>query len=340
MSGSLFKFVAAMLVALGIASGLGVHQAWAQTAGPAVEANYPSRPVRLVVGFAAGAIIDLTARSIVPGLSQRLGQPVVVDNKPGAGALIAAEHVARAAPDGYTLLVAPTSTTAVNPAVYSKLSYDPVRDSAPVSLLGNMVLYLTVSSALQHEGKPVSTMAQLIERAKTNPDKANYGAMATGFEMITAVLSTRTGAKFVTIPFKSTAETMASLLNGQIMIAYQDYNSLSSQLKAGKVRALATTGSKRSPELPDIPTFGELGHPDLFIDAITGIVVPKATPVAIIAKLETALMATMKDPDVVERWKVLGQAPIGSTTKDYAEIIESEAARWKALAKATNTKLD
>ncbi len=307
---------------------------------PGVEAGYPSRPVRVVVGFAAGAIIDLTARSIVPGLSKRLGQPVFVENKPGAGALIAAEHVAKAAPDGYTLLVAPTSTTAVNPAVYSKLSYDPVRDYAPVSLLGNMVLYLTVNATLQHEGKPVATMAQLIAHAKANPNKANYGAMATGFEMITAVLSTRTGAKFVTIPFKSTAETMASLLNGQIMIAYQDYNSLASQLKAGKVRAIATTGSKRSSELPDIPTLGELGHPDLFIDAITGIVVPKATPAAIVAKLETALMATMKDADVVERWRVLGQSPIGSTTQEYTAIIASEAARWKALAKATNTKLD
>lgn len=338
MSRSRFELVAGLLGVLAAASGLGAGQVLAQAA--VAEAGYPSRPVRLVVGFAAGAIIDLTARSIVPGLSQRLGQPVVVDNKPGAGALIAAEHVARAAPDGYTLLVAPTSTTAVNPAVYSKLSYDPVRDYAPVSLLGNMVLYLTVSSALQHDGNPITTMAQLIDHAKANPDKANYGAMATGFEMITAVLSTRTGAKFVTIPFKSTAETMASLLNGQIMIAYQDYNSLAPQLKGGKVRPLATTGSKRSTELPDVPTFGELGHPDLFIDAITGIVVPKATPAPIIAKLEAALVATMRDPDVVERWRVLGQTPIGSTTKDYAEIIESEAARWKALAKATNTKLD
>ncbi len=301
---------------------------------------YPTRPVRLVVGFAAGAIIDITARSITPGLSQRLGQPVVVDNKPGAGGLIAAEHTARAAPDGYTLMVAPTSTTAVNPAVYSKLSYDPRRDFAPVSLIGNMVLYLTVNAGLQQAGKPITTLAQLLEHAKANPDKANFGAMATGFEMITSVLSTRTATKFETIPFKSTAETMASLLNGQIMIAYQDYNSLAPQLKAGKVRPLVTTGSKRSPELPDVPTFGELGHPDLFLDSITGIIVPKATPAAIVARLEEALMATMKQPDVVERWRTLGQSPIGSTTKEYAAIIDSEAERWKALAKATNTKLD
>ena len=303
-------------------------------------AAYPSRPIRVVVGFAAGAIIDITARSVTPGLSQRLGQPVVVDNKPGAGGLIAAEHVARAAPDGYTLMVAPTSTMAVNPAVYSKLSYDPRRDFAPVSLLGNMVLYLTVNAGLQHEGKPVTTLAELVAHAKANPDKANFGAMAPGFEMMTSVLSTRSGARFVTIPFKSTAETMASLLNGQIMMSYQDYNSLSSQLKAGKVRPLVTTGSVRSPDLPDVPTFGESGHPDLYLDSITGIIVPRKTPAEIVAKLEAALMTTMKQPDVMERWRAMGQVPIGSTTQHYAALVETEALRWKALAKATNTQLD
>jgi tripartite-type tricarboxylate transporter receptor subunit TctC len=323
-----------------------VDEPWIHGGGAAPAAaqdaasSYPSRPVRIVVGFAAGAIIDITARSITPGLSQRLGQPVVVDNKPGAGGLIAAEHVARAAPDGYTLMIAPTSTMAVNPAVYSKLSYDPRRDFEPVSLLGNMVLYLTVNSGLEHEGRPVTTLAELVTHAKANPDKANFGAMAPGFEMMTSVLSTRSGAKFVTIPFKSTAETMASLLNGQIMIAYQDYNSLTAQLKAGKVRPLVTTGSVRSPDLPDVPTFGESGHPDLFLDSINGIIVPKKTPAEIIAKLEAALMATMKQPDVIERWRAMGQVPIGSTTKEYAAIVVAEAERWKALAKATNTQLD
>ncbi len=321
------------LLAVGLTAGL---PAQAQDGA----AGYPNRPVRVVVGFAAGAIIDISARSITPGLSQQLGQPVVVDNKPGAGGLIAAEHAARSAPDGYTLLVAPTSTMAVNPAVYSKLPYDPRRDFEPVSLIGNLVLYLTVNANLAHGGKPVATLADLVAAAKAVPDKANFGAMATGFEMITSVMSTRTGAAFVTIPFKSTAETMQSLLNGQIMMSYQDFNSLNPQLKAGKVRALVTTGSKRTADLPDVPTFGEAGHPDLFLDSITGIVVPKGTPAAIIAKLEAAIMATMRQPDVVERWKTLGQVAIGTTTKEYAKIVESEAERWKALAKATNTKLD
>jgi len=299
------------------------------------EAPYPNRPVRFVVGFAAGAIIDLTTRSIAPGLSERLGQPVVVDNKPGAGGLIAAEHVAKSVPDGYTLLLAPTSTMAVNPAVYSKLSYDPKRDFAPVSLLGNAVLYLTVNAAL-----PVTSLAELLAYAKANPNKANYGAMATGFEVITAALTRQAGAKFETIQYKSTAETMMSLLNGQIMIAYQDYNSLRPQLAAGKVRVLVGTGSKRTAELPDVPTFPELGYPDYFLDSITGVVVRRGTPAPIIARLEKELQAVMRQSDVIERWKVLGLTPVGSSTAEYEKIVDAELERWARLAKQTGFKLD
>ena len=305
----------------------------AQTASGA--APYPNRAIRIVVGFAAGAINDLTVRSIAPGLSERLGQPVVVDNKPGAGGLIAAEHVAKSVPDGYTLLLAPTSTMAVNPAVYSKLSYDPQRDFAPVSMIGNAVLSLTVNAEL-----PVRSLAELVAYARANPDKANYGAMATGFEVITAALTARAGVRFETIQFKSTAETMLSLLNGQIMIAYQDFNSLNAQLKTGKVRALVGTGSRRTSDLPEVPTFPELGYPDLTLDSITGIVVRRGTPDAIIARLEKELMLVMKQPDVVERWRVLGLSPVGTTAAEYSAVIDKELGRWVALAKQTNFKLD
>ena len=324
-SGLLVSGFAACLIAL-IAGATGAS---------AQNAPYPNRPIRLVVGFAAGAINDLTVRALTPGLSEILGQPVFIENKGGAGGLIAAETVARATADGYTLLLAPTSTMAVNPAVYSKLSYDPRRDFEPVSLMGSTALYLTVNANL-----PVKTLDELLAHARANPDKANYGAMATGFEVITAALQSRTGTKFETIQFKSTAETMASLLNGQIMIAYQDLNSLMPQLKTGKVRAIATTGSKRQTDLPDVPTIAELGYPDLFVDAIIGIVVPKGTPADVVAKLETAFQAVVKRPEVVERWKTLGLAPVGSSAKEYQVIINSEAERWSSLAKATNIRLD
>lgn len=319
----LMAFVTGLLVAAGAAG--------AQSS----PGTYPNRPIRLVVGFAAGAINDLTVRAVTPGLTELLGQPVFIENKGGAGGLIAAETVARAAPDGYTLLLAPTSTMAINPAVYRKLSYDPRRDYEPVSLIGSTALYLTVNADL-----PVKTLDELMAYARANPAKANYGAMAAGFEVITASLQTRTNTKFVTINFKSTAETMASLLNGQIMIAYQDLNSLMPQLRQSKVRAIATTGSKRQTDLPDVPTLGELGYPDLFIDAIIGIVVPRGTAPEIVTKLEAAFQAVVKRPEVVERWKTLGLAPIGSTAAEYKAIIASEAERWARLAKDTNIQLD
>ncbi len=309
--------------------------AFALTPAAHAQGAYPNRPIRLVVGFAAGAINDLTVRALTPGLNDLLGQPVFVDNRGGAGGLIAAEMVARAQPDGYTLLLAPTSTMAINPAVYHKLSYDPRRDFEAVSLMGSTALYLTVNANL-----PVKTLAELLAHARANPDKANYGAMAAGFQVITAALQDRTKTKFETIQFKSTAETMASLLNGQIMIAYQDLNSLMPQLRQGKVRAIATTGSKRQADLPDVPTLGELGYPDLFIDAIIGIVVPRGTPTEIVRKLEAAFQAVVKRPDVVERWKTLGLAPIGSTAAEYKVIIDSEAERWAKLAKDANIRLD
>lgn len=299
------------------------------------QGAYPNRPIRLVVGFAAGAINDLTVRALTPGLNDLLGQPVFIENKGGAGGLIAAETVARAAPDGYTLLLAPTSTMAINPAVYHKLSYDPRRDFEAVSLIGSTALYLTVNANL-----PVKTLDELLAYARANPDKANYGAMAAGFQVITAALQARTKTNFETIQFKSTAETMASLLNGQIMIAYQDLNSLLPQLRLGKVRAIATTGSQRQADLPDVPTLGELGYADLFIDAIIGIVVPRATPPEIIKRLEAAFQAVVKRPEVVERWKTLGLAPIGSTAAEYKVIIASEAERWSRLARENNIRFD
>ena len=329
------KPLALVLGLIAIAAGSPIPATTVNAQQQGAASAFPNRPLRLVVGFAAGAINDLTARALTPGLSDILGQPVYVENKPGAGGLIAAETVARATADGYTMLLAPTSTMAVNPAVYRKLSYDPQRDYEPVSLIANSVLYLTISA-----GVPARSLAELLAHAKANPDKANYGAMATGFEVITAVLQSRTGVKFETIQFKSTAETMASLLNGQIMIAYQDLNSLMPQLKNGKVRPLVTTGSKRSADLPDVPTFGELGFPDLFIDSIIGIVVPKGTPADVVARLEAAYRAVVRRPDVVERWRTLGNSAIGSTAAEYKATIASEAARWKDLAAATNIRLD
>jgi tripartite-type tricarboxylate transporter receptor subunit TctC len=297
--------------------------------------TYPSRPIRIVVGFAPGAFNDIMVRTLAPKLSERLGQPVVVDNRPGAGGNIAGEVVSRAAPDAYTLLAAPTSTLAINPFIYSKLAYDPRRDFAPVSHIANFTLFLAVPGAL-----PVTSMAELLTWTRNNPGRANYGSVAPSFDLLTTVLNRKTGVNFERIPFKSTAETMSALLTGQVAIAYQDYNSMRAHLPAGKVRPLVTLGSRRSADMPDVPTGAEAGQPDLLFDSLTGVVAPKASPPAAIKRLSDVFQAVLRDPEIVARWKQLGISPVGSSAEEFGQTLASELKRWEAIQKATGIKLD
>ena len=310
--------------------------AYCLSAAPSVaQDNYPRQPIKMLVGLAAGAINDIQGRVIAAKLAERLGVPVVVENKAGAGGNIAAEFVARAAPDGYTLLVAPTSTLTVNPAVYAKLGYDPQKDFVPVTQLSAYQLYLTVNA-----NSPAKTVPELIALAKAQPEKANLGSPSTVFELITAMFMQRAGIKFETIPFKSTAETMTALLTEQVMIAFQDYNSLVQQIKAGKVRVLVTTGSKRSVDLPEVPTFAEVGYPGIELEPLTGIVAPKNTPMPIVRKLQTEIQAVLKSPDVAERWRTLAMTPVGNSSEEFASLIDREIKRWTKVAKAANIKLE
>ena len=298
-------------------------------------AAYPNRPVRIVVGFAAGAFNDIMVRVVAEKLSQRLGQPVVVENKPGAGGNIGAEFVARAAADGYTLLAAPTSSVAINPAIYSKLNYDPQKDFEPITQLFNFVLYGVVNAEL-----PIKSVPDLVAYAKANPDKANFGSVAPSLEMMAAVLSKRSGAKFVIIPYKSTAETTTAVITNQAMWSFQDLNSLKAQVAAGKLRVIVTTGSKRSVDLPDAPTFAEAGFPGIELDSFNGLVAPKGTPPAIIAQLQAAAAEAVRHPDVVARFKSVGVESIGNTTAEFVKMMDVELKRWAAIAKETGIKLD
>ena len=309
---------------------------WIASASTAnAQADFPRQPIKMIVGLAAGAINDVQARVIAPKLAERLGQPVIVENRPGAGGNIGAELVARSTPDGHTLLVAPTATLVVNPAVYSKLPYDSQRDFAPVVQISTYPLYLAVNA-----GVPVSNVKELLAHAMLNPDKANLGSPATFFEVMTALLTLKSGVKFVTIPFKSTPETMTALLTGQTMIGFQEFRSLEPQLKAGKVKALAIMSAKRSVELPDVPTIGEAGIPEAAAQPFTGIVAPKATPAAVVKKLETEINAVLRDPDVQARWKSLGLFAVDSTSETFTKMIDVEIKRWTEVAKAANIKLD
>lgn len=320
--------VAALRCAILVLAGLASTVAHAQ-------ADYPKQPIKLVVGLAPGAINDVQARVVAGKLAERLGQPVVVENRTGAGGNIGAEFVARAAPDGYTLLTAPTATLVINPAIYSKLAYDPQKDFVPVTQISTYPLYLTVNVGL-----PVANVKDLLAYAKANPDKANLGSPATFFEMMTALLTLDTGVKFVTIPFKSTPETMTALLTGQTMIGFQDFNTVGQQVKAGKVKVLATMSGMRTADMPDVPTIVEAGFPRATAQPFTGIVAPKGTPAAIVKRLDDEINAVLKLPEVRERWKSLGLFAVESNSALFGRMIDSEIARWKDVAKAANIKLD
>ena len=330
-SSSMPRAIAALAAAFCAATALA---AGAQAQGDPA-AGWPRQPVKIVVGLAAGAVNDVQTRVVAAKLAERLGQPVVVENRPGAGGAIAAELVARAAPDGYTLYNAPTSTITVNPAVYSKLPYHPVRDFVAITQLSVFPLYLVVNAQL-----PVRDVKGLLAHAKANPDKANLATPGAFFDLMVAILKIKSGVSFVSIPFKSTPETMMAVLNGQAMIAYVEYNTLNPQLKAGKARALANTAPTRSAEVPDVPTMAEAGFPEAVTQPITGIVAPKATPPAIVKRLETEINAVMRMPEVVERFKTMGIQTVDSNSEKFAKLIETDVKRWTEIAKAANIKLD
>lgn len=302
--------------------------AWAQS-------DWPTKPIKIVVGLAPGATNDVQTRIIAQQLSGRLGQPVIVENRTGAGGAIAAEYVARAAPDGYTLYNSPTSTITVNPAVYSKLPYFPPRDFVAITQVSVYPMFMAVNANL-----PVKDLKELLAYAKANPDKANLATPGAFFDLMAALLKIKAGVEFVSVPFKSTPETMQAVLNGQAMIAYIEYNTLAPQLKSGKARALVSTGPTRYAELPDVPSIAEAGYPEAVAEAIVGIVAPRATPKPIVKRLETEINAIMKLPEVVERWKQMGFNTLDSSSEAFDAVIARDIKRWSEVAKAANIKLD
>ncbi len=303
--------------------------------GAMAQSDYPRGPVKMLVGFAAGGGNDLLARLVAQKLAEKFGQPVVVENRPGAGSMIALEAVARAAPDGQTLAIAPYGTLVINPAVYSKVPYDSLASFTHLSIVATYPFILTVAA-----DNPAKNLAELVAAAKAAPDKANYGSSAPVMQLMTEQFKAKTGAPFEHIPIKSTGEAIQGLLNGQLTMAFIDPGPLMGPLKAGRVRALASSGSKRFPELPDVPTMTEAGVPGVEVDGFMGVIGPKGLPSAVITRLESELVAMTKLPDFQERLKAQGLVPVGSTGKDYRAVVERDLPIWKGVAQAANIKLD
>jgi len=296
-------------------------------------AKYPTRAVHIIVGFAAGGGNDIIARIFGQKLSEGLGQPVIIENKPGAGAITATEYVAKSAPDGYTLLMS-ASGLSINPAVYAKLPYDAVGDFTAVSELGSYPLIVIVNAA-----SPIKSVAELVAYAKANPDKMNYASSSASFQLVTELFKQQTGAPMQVIPYKSATESVMAVVSGQVTTTIADAGPVSSQVKASTVRALAVTSPTRMEDLPDVPTLREAG---INVDAVlwSGIFVPKATPPAITSKLEGELMRIARLPDVAARLKLLGVEPVGNTSAEFSKILAADIARWGAVAKAANIRIE
>jgi tripartite-type tricarboxylate transporter receptor subunit TctC len=296
---------------------------------------YPSKPIQLIIGYAAGGGTDLLGRVVAAKMAEGLGQAVVIENKAGAQAIIAAQHVAKANPDGYTLMLGPTGPLAMNPALYSKLPYSPLRDFAPISLIGSFPLVLVVG-----QSHPAKTVQQLVDYAKASPDKANYGASAAPFQLAAELFKQKTGTAFQHIAYKGSNESVNATATGEITMTIADPPPVVGQYKAGRVRVLAVTAAARHPGWPGVPTMAEAGIPDMEIALWAGLLAPAGTPQPIIRRLQEEVARVMKLPEVRERIAALGVDPASSTPEEFSRLIAADIAKWTAVAKAANIKAD
>lgn len=297
-------------------------------------AKYPTRAIHIIVGFTPGGGNDIIARIVGQKLQESLGQPVIVENKPGGGAIVATEYVAKSAPDGYTLLVGASGAMAINPAVYAKLPYDSIRDFTPVSELGSFPLILIVNAS-----SPFKSVAELVAYAKANPDRTNYSSSSAAFQLVTEQFQQKTGAPMQVIPYKGANDSVMAVVSGQVTATIADAGPVSGQIKSGLVRALAVATPKRMEDFPDVPTMKEVGTD---VDAVlwSGIFAPRETPPAIVKKLEGEFMRIARLPDVIARLKPLGIESVGNSSDEFASILASDIARWTEVAKAGNIKME
>lgn len=297
--------------------------------------TFPARTVRIVIGFAAGGGTDIVGRLIAPRMFGETGRPVIVENKTGAGGMIAAEYVAKAAADGYTVLLTPLTTMTVNPAIYPNVRYVPLRDFAPVTIVSSYPYILVVNKDV-----PVRSIRELIDYAKANPTKANYAGASPIFQLATVLFRMVTGAPMEYIGYKSSTESVSAVMSGDVLMTMSDAPPLAGPIKSGRVVALAVTSSARTPTFPDIPTMAELGLPRLEMVSGLGVVAPVETPSAIIEKLQNEFVRIVKLPDIGERFRGMASEPVGSTAEEFRRLIATDLDRWTAAAKAGNVKID
>ena len=298
-------------------------------------ANFPNRPIRLIVGFAAGGGNDLFARLVGQKLSENVGQPVVIENKPGAGGRIAVEYVKNQPADGYTIMVAASGQMAIAAAIYPKLSYHPTRDFLPLTMIASFPLILAGPS-----GDTIKSVKELIAYGKANPDKSNYATSSPAFTITTELFKLKTGMPAVAVPYKSSNEMMLSVAGGNTLFAIADGPPTMPLVQGAKIRALAVTGSERSSELPDVPSMAEAGYPEVNIGLWSGLFVLTGTPPAIAGKLATESRRALADPGVREKLKAMAVNPGGGPGEEFRKRIDGDIKLFADVAKAANLKFE
>ena len=295
--------------------------------------TYPSRPVRIIVGFPPGGAADIVARVIAQWLSDRLGQPFVVENRPGAGTNVATEAALKAPPDGYTLLFA-TVSNAINTALYDKLNFNFVADIAPVAGVNRLTYVMVVNPSV-----PVKTVSELIAYAKANPGKLNIAAAAigSGTHLSGELFKAMTGVNLVNVPYTGSSLAFADLFSGQVQVMFDALTSSVEHITAGKLRALGVTTAKRSERLPDVPTIGET-VPGYEASGWLGIVAPKNTPAEVIGMLNREISAALADPKIKSRLADLGGVPLELSGADFGKLIVDETEKWGKVIRGANIK--
>jgi tripartite-type tricarboxylate transporter receptor subunit TctC len=325
--------LAALVVLAGIAASVS-----AQSPSTRSGQDYPSRPVRLLVPFGPGGVGDITARVVAQKIGASLGQQIVVDNRPGAGGIGACELVAKANPDGYTLLIADVAQTAINPALYSKLPYDTLRDFAPVSLMGTSGQFLVA-----HASVPAATLPELIALAKAKPGQLRYGSGGTGsvHHLSMEALKTPLGLDIVHVPYKGTGQAVPALLGGEVSLLFAALPSIAPHVKAGRLKLLGVNTIKRNAQAPDVPTIAEItGIKDYDYPPAIGVLAPAKTPKAVINRLAGAIAKAVQHPDTASRYITLGIDPVGNTPEQYAAQTRIDIAKYAKAVKAAGVKVD
>ena len=305
-------------------------------ASGAAAQDYPSRPIRVVVPFSPGGAVDGPMRVVAQELGKRLGQAVTVENKPGAGATIGSELVAKAPADGYTLLLA-SQTNAISASLYRALAYDPIEDFAPIALIGREPGVLVVYPAL-----PVTSVAEFVAYAKARPGKVDYASSGNGSgqHLFMALFASMTDLKLNHVPYRGSGQATTDLLGGTVAASIPGTAGMVGHIKAGKLRPLAVTGTKRSPQLPDVPTMAEAGVPGYEAYVWLGLMAPKATPQSIITRLNREVVAALATPEVRAYMATAGIEIVGSTPAEFGVFFRAERDQWAKVVRETGARIE